>query len=380
MRIGIDTHAITKSYATGSSTYVAELVRALVAVDHQNEYFLYAERNDPFYQEFVNNHRVKVRCVLPTNPIIRDFVTVPRAIAQDSIDVAHVHFILPPFICSASVLTVFDLYYVHLRRSTLSIKSHGLLTAWSIRRAKSIITISEYSKRDIANTFAIGPAKIFVTPLGIGHCFSPVDDQKVHAVIHRIGIRQEYILFVGRTEDPRKNLMTLIEAYAILKSQFNTAAQLVIVGRLGAGTKPILQRVSELRLDRDVIMPGIIASEDLPALLSGAKVFVYASSFEGFGLPVLEAMACGTPVITSNAASLPEVAGKAALLVSPGKVGELVETLLLVWRDETLRHDMREQGLRRARLFSWERTARETLAVYDRAVKLRRRITFDQQR
>jgi glycosyltransferase involved in cell wall biosynthesis len=115
-------------------------------------------------------------------------------------------------------------------------------------------------------------------------------------------------------------------------------------------------------------------------LLSGAKVFVYASSFEGFGLPVLEAMACGTPVITSNAASLPEVAGKAALLVSPGKVGELVETLLLVWRDETLRHDMREQGLRRARLFSWERTARETLAVYDRAVKLRRRITFDQQR
>jgi glycosyltransferase involved in cell wall biosynthesis len=127
-------------------------------------------------------------------------------------------------------------------------------------------------------------------------------------------------------------------------------------------------------------MPGIIASEDLPALLSGAKVFVYASSFEGFGLPVLEAMACGTPVITSNATSLPEVAGNAALMVTPGKVGELVETLLLVLRDEALRHDMREQGLRRARLFSWERTARETLAVYERAVKLRRRNTFDQQR
>src|SRR4030042_6550471 len=130
MKIGIDTHAITKSFAAGSSTYVAELVRALVAVDHQNEYVLYAERNDPFYQEFVNNHRVKVRLVLPTNPVIRDFVTVPRAIAKDAIDVAHLHFILPPLIRSASVLTVFDLYYVHLdrlsdRKSTRLNSSHG---------------------------------------------------------------------------------------------------------------------------------------------------------------------------------------------------------------------------------------------------------------
>ena len=368
MRIGVDTHTIAKNYATGCGTYTVELVRALVATDRENEYFLYAATPHPFYQEFSNNPRVTVRTVLSTNPLIRDFWSMPRAIAQDALDVVHLQHILPPFVRCASVLMVHDLHYVHLH-PTLYTKVHGLLTAWSIRRAKNVVTGSEFSRQDIADTFSIDSAQICLIPHGVNRRFVPVSDQEmIRAIKHQIGIQQEYILFVGRTEDPRKNLMTLVEAYGILKSQGNTSVQLVLAGRQGAGTELIRQHVRELGLEADVIMPGIVAGEDLPALLSGASVFVFASSFEGFGLPVLEAMACGVPVITSNVSSLPEVAGDAAFMVTPRRVDELVQSLRVVLHDETLRQDMRKRGLRRAALFSWEQTARQTLAVYERTV------------
>jgi glycosyltransferase involved in cell wall biosynthesis len=303
---------------------------------------------------------------------LRNFVWLPWIIAQDRLDVLHLQSILPWFMRVPTVLAVHDLFYLHATHPTLSERVLGQLTVWGVQRAHHIVTLSEYSRQDIVSRCSVSDARVTVIPLAAHPRFSPIQSSMaISAIKERLGILLDYILFVGRTEDSRKNVLTLIGAYAQLISEGKITAQLVIAGRHGPGTKKIKQRIRALGLENNVLLPGVVPESDLPGLLSGAKVFVYVSSFEGFGLPVVEAMACGTPVITSNATSLPEVVGDAALMVTPGKVEELVEALLLVLRDEALRQDMRERGLRRARLFTWEQTAQETLAIYERVVKLR---------
>jgi glycosyltransferase involved in cell wall biosynthesis len=173
-------------------------------------------------------------------------------------------------------------------------------------------------------------------------------------------------LYVGRTEDPRKNLAALVEAFAEARRMGLAADQLVIAGRQQSGTTPLKQAIEALGLGQQVRLLGAVPDEAVPDLMAGALMFVYVSTFEGFGLPVLEAMACGTPVITSNTTSLAEIAGDAALTVSPGEAAELTRAMVQLASDEKLRHALAERGLARAQEFSWTRTARETLAVYER--------------
>jgi len=215
--------------------------------------------------------------------------------------------------------------------------------------------------------------------------FQPVrDEEAIEAVKARYGIAGDYVLFVG-TLQPRKNLIRLIEAFSpstrLRRAQSSRSGrrlsnpqspisnlQLVIAGKKGWLYEEIFQQVEELELEGKVVFTGYVVAGDLPALLSGAGLFVFPSLYEGFGLPVLEAMACGTPVICSNASSLPEVAGDAALLVDPLDVEGLAAAMERVLGDEALRAELIERGFERARKFSWERCARETLDVLERAV------------
>jgi glycosyltransferase involved in cell wall biosynthesis len=261
---------------------------------------------------------------------------------------------------------VHDLYYLHTQKSSFYEKVLGGLTVFSSKRASHIVTLSEYSRQDIISRCSVDDDRVTAIPLAAHPRFYPVLSQEaISAVKARLGIQRDYMLFVGRTEDPRKNVPALIDAYAQLKAQKRVAAQLVIAGKKSSLTEKIEQLITNLGLENDVLLPGIVSDDDLPGLLSGARVFVFVSSFEGFGLPVLEAMACGTPVITSSATSLPEVAGNAALMVSPGNVGELMEAITRVLDDEVLWNNLREQGLKRTPLFSWEHSARETLKIYE---------------
>jgi len=369
MKIGFDTHYVSNLEFGGGGRFAAELVRSLVALDCENEYILYAAGDHPYYRQFVGNERVRVRLVSSPNGFVRNFISLPRTISQDRPDIVHLHGIMPFFLQSSVVLSVLDLYYLQMQHPKFTEKMIGLLTWWSARRAKHIITISEYSKQDIVNRCSVGSDRIRVIPLGVDRRFVPLDALSVKLKVRqRFGIYGEYILFVGRTEDPRKDLLTLIDAYAILRSNFQKTAQLVIAGRQRSGTAVLLQRIHSLGLDNEVLMAGIVSDADLPALISGAQVFVYTSLFEGFGLPVLEAMACGTPVITSNVTSLPEVVGDAGLMVRPSMVEELVQAMRQVLQSSVLRQQLRERGLRRARLFTWERTAKEVLSVYQEAL------------
>jgi len=370
MRIGIDTHFISSGQATGNRTYTTELVKALINIDNQNDFLLYAIDNHVFYSQFVDKSNVHIHFNLSPNGVIRNFSSIPKAVILDTPDLIHLQFISPLYLRTPTVLTVHDLYYAHLITPTLYEKCLNLLTIISIRRANIIITPSEFSKRDIVSRCSLNPDRISVIPLGVDCRFKQVEDSDlIQKTKLKFGIRHDYILYVGRTEDPRKNLHTLIKAYSHLCSEADIREHLVIAGRHGRGTIDLKRLVGQLGLTERVIFPGIIKESELTPILSGAKVFVYTSSFEGFGLPVLEAMACGTPVITSNTTSLPEIAGDAAIMVTPGNVDELEQALLLVLNNSDQKQQMHNRGLEQAAQFTWERAARETLAVYKKIVK-----------
>lgn len=264
----------------------------------------------------------------------------------------------------ARVLTIHDaIPYVCPQTSTRLdwLIFHGWLP-WAVRRADAIVTVSRRSREDIVTHLPVSPERVAVVPLAADQRFRPMKKAEIEPVLRGCGIERPYILYVGSLES-RKNLPRLLEAYDRLR-QRSTPWKLVVVGARKWKSSPIFDTVHRLGLEPYVQFTGYVPDEHLPALYSGADLFVFPSLYEGFGLPPLEAMACGTPVVCSNAASLPEVVGDAAVTVDPYDVDALAEAMHRVLADRELREDLRARGLARARQFTWERTARETLAVY----------------
>jgi glycosyltransferase involved in cell wall biosynthesis len=269
-----------------------------------------------------------------------------------------------------TVVTVHDLSFLRYpgafrgaNRSYLS-----FITRASIRRAARIIAVSESTRQDVINLIGAPAEKVIVVPNGVTPQFSPAEPGEVSDFRQRRGLPARYILFLG-TLEPRKNLVRLIEAYAELRSRAQdgdaiTIPPLVIAGAKGWFYQDIFARVTELGLGDQVIFPGFVPAEELQWWYRGADVFVYPSLFEGFGLPVLEAMACGAPTITSDASSLPEVAGDGAILVDPEDVGQLADAIRRVLTNPSLVGQLRAAGLRQAACFPWERTAATTREVY----------------
>jgi glycosyltransferase involved in cell wall biosynthesis len=239
------------------------------------------------------------------------------------------------------------------------------------RRADHVITISQNTQRDIQHFLNVPEERISVIYEAAASIFRPVEPESARITARgKYGIEGRYILFVG-TLEPIKNLSRLIEAYALARQRGMTEPSLVVVGQKGWQFADIFARVERLGLQDEIVFTGFVPDEDLPALYSGADVFVMPSLYEGFGLPVLEAMACGTPVLTSDVSSLPEIASDAAILVNPMDVDALAEALERVCGDDYLRQNMRLAGLARAAQFSWRRCAEETREVYRRVASMR---------
>jgi glycosyltransferase involved in cell wall biosynthesis len=236
----------------------------------------------------------------------------------------------------------------------------------AVPRLDAIITESQQSKVDIVRHLSVKPEDVIVIPAAAGTNYQPTSQAKTDHVLARHGINFPFIVYVGSIE-ARKNLARLLEAYAQLRC-WSQKWKLVIVGARKWKFSSVFETVRRLALEPLVHFTGYIAEEDLAALYNGADLFVFPSIYEGFGLPVLEAMACGTPVITSNSSSLPEVAGDAAILVDPHDVEAIASAMRCVLEDQALRAGMRARGLARAQQFTWERTARETIAVYERVL------------
>lgn len=237
----------------------------------------------------------------------------------------------------------------------------------AIRWLDAIITDSQQSRADIAHHLSVPLEKINVIPLAAHPRYRPLEQAAMQPALARQQIAFPYILSVGALT-ARKNLPRLLEAFAQLRA-WSPTWKLVVVGARTWKYSPIFDTVQRLGLEEALHFTGFVPEEDLPALYNGADLFIFPSLYEGFGLPVLEAMACGTPVITSNVASLPEVAGDAAILIDPYKSDAIAAAMHRVLSDSTLAADLRERGMARASQFSWEHTARATLAVYQQIVQ-----------
>ena len=368
MRIAIDAHSVGAKLA-GNESYATNLIEALAQIDSVNDYTLYVttqEAQDRFHQRWAN---FTVKTTLPHTPLIRIPLTLSAELRKNPVDVLHVQFTAPPFCPCPVVVSLHDLSFEHLphtfnRRSRTQLR---LTVRHSAKRAARIISLSEHTRQDIAQTYGIDEKLIHAIPLAAPPGFARVqDDKELQRVRHTYGIMGNYILSVGSIQ-PRKNLARLVKAYASLKARLSTneLPRLVLVGKRAWLYDETLRALEETGLSNLVILTGYVPQSDLPALYSGALCFVYPSYFEGFGLPPLEAMKCGAPVIVGNTTSLPEVVGNAALSVDPYDVEAIAAGIERLIKDSVLRDQLSVKGLARAEMFDWQKTARQTLRVYE---------------
>ncbi len=268
-----------------------------------------------------------------------------------------------------TVLTVHDLIFERFPQYHKRL-NHIFLTRTMplfVQRATTIITISNATRDDLIRMYGIPAEKIHVVYEAPAPHFRPQPEEIVHRVRQRYGLPERYMLTVG-TLEPRKNLGRLLAAFERAHAMGLVDAW-VIVGQRGWLYEDFFRRLEKSPAREAVILPGFVPDEDLPAMYSGATLFVLPSLYEGFGLPVLEAMACGAPVVTSNVGPLPEVGGDAALYVDPVSVDALSDVLVRCLKDSSLREEMRQKGLEQAARFSWERTAEQTAAVYRKTIE-----------
>lgn len=374
MRVAIDyTPAVYQG--AGIGRFVRSLVGALAEIDRDTEYvLLYADpprgaRLDlPKAPNFVAR-----RIPMPDRALTlmwhRLSIPVPVEVITGPIDLFHSpNFVLAPVWRAATVLTVHDLAFL-LRPECADAKLRDYLEKTvprSVARADFILADSENTQDDLICLLGVQPSRVEVVPGGVEERFAPVlQVSALEEMRGRISGGAPFILSVGMIE-PRKNLVRLIEAFEIWKSRTGLPHKLVLAGKRGWLSDPIYRRAAESRYSPDIVFSGFIADADLPLLYSAADLFAFPSLYEGFGLPPLEAMACGTPVVVSDSSSLPEVVGDAALSVPAESTEELAAAMALPFEDADLRKRMVAAGIRQAKLFSWRSSAEKMLAVYRR--------------
>lgn len=274
---------------------------------------------------------------------------------------------IPPGVKGKKVVIVHDMAYKTCPE-TVDIPVRKILERNMVdtcKRADCIITVSNFSKREILRYMDVSPDKIVVMPCGVDHTkYRVIDDESaINVVKKKYNIQDEYYIYVG-TLEPRKNVTVLIRAYAELKKSKKDIPQLVLAGKKGWMYQDIFEIVRELQLEGDVIFTGYLGDGEIPLLLNGAVTFLFPSLYEGFGIPPLEAMACGTPVIAANTASIPEVVEDAGFLVEPQDVKDIAEKMWLLYTDKEQREKYRQKGLAQAQKFTWENSARILREVY----------------
>lgn len=367
MKIGIEARWITFE-KTGFGKYALNLLKELSKIDNKNNYLVYLNKNYDNGEIFCNPNFQKK--LISTRPEIYKHLSIPLDIIIKKREFHLFHFlynapslILPcPFI-----LTVHDLSYKHIPNmiSGKDLMSITIQMHLNAKKAIKIITVSENSKKDIMEFLKIPDSKIEVIYEGVDDSFSRVNDrQKTKAVAEKYGLPSKFILYVG-TYLPHKNIETLLHAFHDLKRHHVVPHSLVLAGSEGRNFKKISGLISELDLNHEVKTIGFVSDEDLPFVYGLCDLFVFPSLYEGFGLPLLEAMACGVPVISSNTSCLPEIGGDAAVYFSPKNVEELSEKITTIISNQNQRNNLIDKGLRRVKLFSWNKMADNTLKVYE---------------
>ncbi|HJY28507.1 MAG TPA: glycosyltransferase family 1 protein [Pyrinomonadaceae bacterium] len=363
MHIGFDAHSIGTGLG-GNETYATNLIEALAEVDTQNRYTLYVTRQEAI-DRFANRWpNVTIRKTLPHTPLIRIPLTLAAELRRRPVDILHVQYTAPPLAPCHTVVMIHDLSFEHIpetfkRRSWMQMRITVRRTA---RSASHVLTDSEYSRQDILRTYGLPPERVTTTPLAASSRFMPVHDEQV---LQKYGISGDYILAVGSIQ-PRKNIARLIRGYTRVLSQHpDNAPKLVIVGKRAWLFEDTIRAAAVSSVNDKILFTDYVPESDLAALYTGALCFAYPSYFEGFGIPLLEAMRCGAPTITSDRTCFPEVVGDASLIIDPFDEYSIADGLWRMISDVALREQLRSRGFVQSSLFDWRQTARLTLGVYE---------------
>ncbi|MDR1559684.1 MAG: glycosyltransferase family 4 protein [Clostridiales bacterium] len=370
MKIAIDAQPVIDSQKTGIGFYEYNIISWMLKRWKEHEYifncfkFHRLSEAETALREFTESGGKSNICTLLPCSLYRlmsNLAPVPYSVffGKDADISLFFNFIAPPGAAGRSIIVIHDMCYLAFPE-TVRFRTKAMLDLSlkaSVRRASAIITDSEFSKSEIVKYMGVDPDRVTVAHCGVDtRVFYPAEADRLDRAKKKYGIPDTYLLYAG-TLEPRKNIERLIEAYAGLLIEEPSAPSLVLTGRKGWLYDSIFEKVRTHGLEERIIFTGYIDGADMPALLSGTLVFLFPSLYEGFGMPPLEAMACGAPVLTSTAASLPEVVGDAAVMVDPYDTKAIKEGMKRLINDPALRRDLSAKGPERAKKFSWERSA-----------------------
>jgi glycosyltransferase involved in cell wall biosynthesis len=364
MRVAIDAR---KLHDFGIGTYIRNLLRNLARIDRETEYVLLCRQADMGVTRQLGEN---FRAVLEPSPnySIREQAHIPYLLLREKPDVYHApHYVLPPLVPCRSVVTIHDTIHMMFPQylPNRGAYAYARTLMWTAaKRSDRILTVSESSRRDIVRYFKVPPEKVVVIYNALDERFGAEPrPEEIARVRERFQLDHGFVLYVGNIK-PHKNLVRLIEAFEALRRDGFDELKLLIIGDEITKWPELRRAVHRYKLHKHVRFLGFQSEETLAILYRLAAVFVFPSLYEGFGLPPLEAMASGTPVVTSNLSSLPEVAGDAALLVDPYDVAAIRDAIRRVLTEPALREDLRRKGLVRAKQFSWEQSVSRTRQIY----------------
>jgi glycosyltransferase involved in cell wall biosynthesis len=381
MNIAFDVRPVVKKQKTGIGYYAHEIIKSTQKLYAENKYVLNFFSADCKKEEIGRLQDIKTDQTTISGcfyfpdilfRILSSFIPIPYSFFfKDDVNLTHFFdYIIPFSVKGKKILTVYDMCFMAYPE-TLPLKTRLLLAInlkLSCKRADKIITISKFSKKEIMKYLNISSEKIDVVPCGVNlEKYYTLDNKDIiEQIKEKHSLKDEYFLYLG-TLEPRKNLVRLIEAYYKLKNEADVP-DLVLAGRKGWSYEEIFECIHKLKLEQSVFYIGYISDEDTTPLICGATVFLFPSLYEGFGLPPLEAMACGTPVITSNVSSLPEVVGDAALLVDPFDVDDIYKKMKILVSNNDLREELIKKGKSRVSLFSWNNAAIKLMEIYKQII------------
>jgi len=366
MKIGIITDYLDFQ-VTGIGNYINNLVMGILAVDKKNEYTLiHIKKQDRPHYSNVKDIVVPLP-MFPPRAIIRKNVLIPKVLKNEGLDLVHEPLQITPFLFQLPMKRVITIHDVNciIRPMDYSIWEQWYYS-WvlknTVKTADMIITISENSKRDIVKALNVPEDKIRVIYHGLDKNFKPITD--LDDISLKYGINYPFILYVGRLE-PRKNIPTLIKSFYRLKKR-GVKHKLLMVIQMGSDYQKVVASIKDLCLENEVRLIEGVPKEDMAGVYNLADLLVFPSVYEGFGFPPLEAMGCGTPVVTSNSSSLPEIIGDAGIMVDPYDSDALTNAIYEVLVNKELKDDLIRKGLKRTKQFSWEKATKETIEVYEK--------------
>lgn len=374
-RIGIDVTPLPKK-PVGAGQYIINLVNGILQSDSEFDYYIIAHEDDfPFFQLpekfkekfiFVSDHGRGIR-------ILWEQFILPFVLLKNKIDLLHcLHYSRPIFSPCPVIVTIHDMTFFLIPEMHLWIKKiyFRFFIQYSAKNCPYVIAISESTKKDMVNILKIPSEKIVVTILGKSEDFKQIyDHEKFEQIKNKYKLPDQFILFVGLIE-PRKNVGLLIQSYLDVVMNLDNNTDLVVAGRWGWESQKITELVESSDFSNRIHFPGYIDQNDLPILFNMAKIFIYPSNYEGFGLPVLEAMACGTPVITTNVSSMPEFVGDSGFLIEPENRNALSNAILTLINNETLQSSLSTKALAQSKKFTWNNTVKQTISLYKKLLLL----------